>query len=381
MRLRSLVSSGGVLLLAIATLGCASAKPKLLYLTDARWREEIRARGVDPDSVPNPLLVTAPMRQTAKALAGIGSPDDQLRSLQRGLFDPEAFLFHYDSSDTLTAAETFERREGNCLSFTNLFVALARSIGLPVTTALVKRPSESEREGDLMVVVSHVVATAGWNIRPVFFDFDRRSHESFTTFEPLNDIWITALYLNNRGADELRSARPDLALRHLTSAVKLAPEFAPAWGNMGVAQRRLGKTSQALDAYRHALAIDPGEPTILSNLAVLYRSLGREMEADAAVAAANLSKASPYVLIVRGDVEFAGGRYREAMSFYKRAHRAGPKLADPWIAMAKVVAAEKRIEKARRYLSKAVLLEPNNEEALAMLRALDANPSVHAREE
>ncbi len=365
---------GCVLLLTFVTLGCTSSKPQLMYLSDARWREEIRARGLEPDSVPNPLRVTAPMRAKAKEMAGIGGPEDQLRRLQRGLFDPNVFPFHYESSDTLTAVETFERREGNCLSFTNLFVALARSIDLGVTTALVKRPGEDERDGDLMVVANHVVATAGWNIRPVFFDFDLQSHASFTTFVPLDDLWITALYLNNRGADELRSGRPDMALNQLNAAVKLAPEFASVWGNIGVAKRRLGKTSEALDAYRRALAIDPGNPTILSNLAVLYRSLGRDAEADAAIAAANLSKASPYVIIVRGDVEFAAGRNRQAMSFYKRARRADPGLADPWIAMAKVAIAEKRAEKAHRYLMEAIDREPDNKEARTMLQTLDVNP-------
>src|SRR4051794_10491152 len=36
----------------------------------------------------------------------------------------------YENERTLTAAETFAARSGNCLSFTNLFVALARAANL-----------------------------------------------------------------------------------------------------------------------------------------------------------------------------------------------------------------------------------------------------------
>jgi Tfp pilus assembly protein PilF len=356
----------------MAAAACSTGTPRRsIYLTPAEWEDEVRARGVDPTRVANPLAISEPMREAARALAGPGTPPERLRRLQSQLFDDTAFPFKYDNRETLTAAEAFFRREGNCLSFTNLFVAMGRTLGVPVTTALVKRARVSEREGDLIVVNNHVVAAMDWNSEPHFYDFDRRRHEPPTAFQPLDDLWITALYLNNRGADELRSGHPDIAVRYFGDSVKLAPEFAPTWGNVGVARRRLGDIPGALQAYQRALEIEPDNPTILGNLASLYRALGRSQEADNALLAANMTLASPHMLIVRGDLYLTQGDVDSALKLYKRAKRAGPLLADPWVAMARAELARRRPDAARQYLRKALEIEPGNSDAIAVEASLE----------
>lgn len=342
-----------------------------MYLSQERWEQELRKRGVDPSRVPNPLATSEPMRLTAENLAGEhGTSLQRLRHLQAGLFDTSAFPFQYAGRETLTAAEAFFRREGNCLSFTNLFVAMARSMGLPVTTALVKRSRASEREGDLIVVNNHVIATLDWNTKAEFFDFDHRRHEPPTKFQPLDDLWITSLYLNNKGADELRAGHPDIAIRYFDDAVRLAPEFAPAWGNVGVARRRLGDIDGALGAYQTALALDADNPTILNNLSSLYRALGRTQEADNALAAANLTLASPHVLIVRGDLELTQGRPSEAEKLYKRARRLGPTIPDPLIALARLEISRRAGRQAVAYIEAALAIDPKNRDATELLARL-----------
>lgn len=366
-----------VVLVAGVAMGCVSGSPKLMYLSQERWEQEVRKRGVDPSRVPNPLAVSEPMRLAAVQFSGeIGNDLARLKRLQSSLFDESEFPFHYSGRETLTAAEAFFRREGNCLSFTNLFVAMARSLELPVTTALVRRSRASEREGDLIVVNNHVVATVDWNTKAEFFDFDRRRHEPPTQFKPLDDLWITALFLNNKGADELRAGHPDIAIRYFEDAVRLAPEFAAAWGNVGVAKRRLGDIDGALQAYQKALSIEADNPTILNNLSSLYRALGRHQEADHALIAANLMLASPHVLIVRGDLELTQGRPDAAEKLYKRARRLGPELADPFIALARLEVGRKETRKAIKYLEEALEVEPANRDAhelLTRLRSTSAN--------
>lgn len=338
-----------------------------MFLTPSQWREELNRRGVDVHQVPNPLAVGDVMFTEANDLAGNGAPLERLRRLQTAFFDDKVFPFRYANRGTYTAAEAFARREGNCLSFTNLFVAMGRSLGIPVTTALVTRAQASEKEGDLIIVNNHVVAAYPYGTEWDYFDFDRRPHERPKVYKPLDDLWITALYLNNRGADELRAGHPDIALRYFDYATRLAPGFPPAWGNLGVARRRLGDIQGALDAYARALAISADDPTILGNLASLYRYLGRESEAETALKAANLAAATPHVLIVRGDLELAQGRTKKAISLYKRARSLGPKLADPWVALARAEMARSRPEAARKDLERALALEPNQPEAVILL--------------
>jgi Tfp pilus assembly protein PilF len=358
------------LVLPMLLVGCATTRPSLVNLTPQQWKAEIVRRGVDPRDVPDPLATTEQMRETAAKLAGVGTPESRLAALQEALFDSSRFPFAYDVRTTLTAAEAFQRREGNCLSFTNLFVAMARSLGVPATTGLVLRIRSSEQEGDLIVVNNHVVALYTSAGGTTYYDFDRTRKHRPSLLKPLDDMWITGLYMNNRGADELRAGRPDLAARYFLDAVRLAPTFAPAWGNLGVARRRLGDTAGALDAYHHALAIDAGNPTILTNLGALYRLMGKEYEAEAAIAAANLTNATPHVLLVRGDLELAQGRVREAIRFYKRAKRLAPKLAAPWVALARAELAKSNPRSARHYLRHALRIRPDDSEARKLLEGI-----------
>ena len=98
---------------------------------EARWQRELRRRGVDPAKVENPLCFSDEMQEAARRAAGQGMPVEKLRSLQRYLFDEDRFPFDYSSRGTHDAERAFETRRGNCVSFTTLFLSLARPAGLP----------------------------------------------------------------------------------------------------------------------------------------------------------------------------------------------------------------------------------------------------------
>ncbi len=362
------------LALVTVTLGCASAKPNPYNLTPAQWEQEVRRRGVDPREVPDPLAVTDAMRQEARRIAGTGTALEQLRKLQLELFASASSPFEYDNRATLTAAEAFHRRQGNCLSFTNLFVALGRSLGVPVTTALVLRVRGSEREGDLIVVNTHVIAVLYYAGGAEYYDFDRSRDRRPTALRPLEDMWITALYLNNRGADELRAGHPAAARKLFEETVRLAPAFAAGWGNLGVTRRRLGDVPGAFAAYEQALSIEHDNPTVLANLSALYASLGKTQEARLALEAGNVSQSSPHVLIVRGDLELAQGRPRDAMKFFKRARSLAPDLPDAWVALAKCEIVLGKRHAAQRSLARALKLRPDLAEARELLRQVASSP-------
>jgi len=359
-----------IMVLAGLTVACASTGSRAIFLTQDQWAAAVRERGVDPDRIPNPLYVTDEMRRAAAELAGYGSSVERLNRLQQSLFDNDRFPFSYETRGTLTAAEAYYRRQGNCLSFTNLFVALGRSIGIPVTTALVLRARGSEQEGDLIVVNTHVVATLATTGENVYYDFQRSRRQEPVAVRTLGDLWITALYLNNLGSDELRAGHSAAALKYFEDAVKLAPDFGPAWGNLGVARRRAGDVSGAFDAYREALALDPDNPTILANLAALYGSLGRREEAEAALQAANLSQASAHVLVVRGYLELTRGQVSAAHKLFRRARRMAPEAAEPLVALARAEVARGNRNGALKYLDRALRISPDDQAASSLKQHL-----------
>ena len=354
-------------MLALVLAGCATSQRSLMNLTPDQWRNQVVQRGVDPATVPNPLLVTPEMREVTRRMAGMGTDLEKMTHLQEALFDKDRFPFAYDNRGTFTAAEAFFRREGNCLSFTNLFVAMARSLNIEVSTALVLRARASEQDGDLIVVNNHVIAVMPYGEERVYFDFDRTRRERPAVVVPLDDIQVTALYLNNRGAEDLRSGHPETAITKFEKAVKLAPHIAAAWANLGVARRRMGDTTGAMKAYGRALQIDPANPTTLANLAAFYRSQGQIQEAREALAAADISKASAHMLLVRGDLELSQGNTRGAMRLYRRARHAAPNLAAPLLALARVEIIRSRPDKAETYVRRALEVEPDNSEAQGLL--------------
>lgn len=339
------------------------------------WSKGLVRRGVDPALVENPIEITPEIKRAAEEMSGGGGGTvDQLKRIQSALFDAKRFTFDYEAGLTYTASEALAAGRGNCVSFTNLFIAMARSRGLRVRAGSMTPRVTGEKRGDLVYVTTHVVAVYQLHDRFVVFDFYRSREDDVPRIRLLDDYELAALAVNNRAVEAL--GRGDLAAAEprLEAAVKLAPSFAGAYGNLGVLRRRRGDIPGALDAYRQALALEPRNPAILGNLAALYVGLGREREAQAALRLADMSMATTYTTLARGDLEAADGRIDVAMRFYKRAARLDPKIPEPHLAIARVERARGRIEDALRAAQRALSLAPDNEEARSMVRELSAAP-------
>lgn len=338
--------------LVLALSGCATAR-----VDREAWLREVRRVGLDPSEVANPVAYSEEMAETARAAAGDGTERERLRRLQAFLVDSERFPFDYEPTGTYGAEETFRLRRGNCVSFTSLFVALGRSVGIPLRAALIYR-GEAEREESMVVVNTHMVAAL---LKPgslTVYDFARERGRAISGLMVIDDVWLTAVYLNNWGAENLRRGRIDEAVADLEVAIRLAPGFTAPYGNLGVARRMAGDVEGALEVYRRALEVDAEDPTILNNLASLYRSLGRYDESSAALRAADLSGATPFLLITRGDLELEQGNFKKALRLYRRAHRTAPDLPEPLVAIARLELERERPQAARRALDRALERDP-----------------------
>ncbi len=334
------------------------------------WARALLARDIDPAAVPNPIAFTPEMRDAADRLAGQGSVSKRLQALQGGLFDASRFPFQYDSRGTFAAIEAYSERRGNCLSFTCLFIAMARSLGLDARAAIPAYEGRSEREGDLVVVNTHVVATYGISDSLLVFDFDRTRERRVVGANMIDDLYLGGLYLSNLGVEDLRTGRYDVAIGRFETAIRLAPKLLAARGNLGVARRRAGDTAGALRAYQEALEIEPRDPGILGNLAALYRLQGLEREAQAALALASVATASPYFLVVRADLERAQGRPEAALRLYRRAHRMDRSFADPLVGIAETELGLGHGRSARSAAYEALEIEPGSAAARKVLERL-----------
>jgi len=332
------------------------------------WKIEIAELGLDPDEVVYPFHATPQMRSWAeKAVGPVGSSEASLRlaNLQRAFFDEGEFEFSYDDSRTLTAERAFAERRGNCLSFTSLFIAMSRSLGIPAYLMAVTRDPVVDRDGGLVVVNHHVVAAHGSGPQAVIYDFSFLSEAPVVGRSVLDDVRASALHHNNLGANALREGLLEPAGRHFEIVTLLAPDWPAGWVNLGVLRVRTNDVEGAFEAYRRALAINPSNSSALNNLSILYRNLGRDDESRVALLAAAQRGASPFTLITLADSEMARGDLRSAESYLKRAKRRFPREPEVWDGLARYAARAGEAIREQRYLRKARALREKEAAAAA----------------
>ena len=366
-------------LLAVIALfpigGCATTNPGTL--DRPAFDRLLEARGLEPSQVPLPYELNDEMRVWVRKVVPRPhqmEPMERLQLLLDALLDPRRLKLEYESHYTATAAQVFATRKANCLAFTNLFVGLAREVGVPVFFLDVDDVERYEKEGDLVVVSGHV--SAGYGVGPTLkvLDFAAAPRANHRVVRQIPDLTAVALYYSNRGGELLRLGKHAEALPWLQIAVKLDPELSRAWVNLGVARRRGNDLDGAEEAYRTALETDPGAVSAYQNLALLLRLRGRLDEADELMTLSQkVVSRNPFNFLNLGDLSLSHGRLEEARRFYRKALRLHRESADPYAAMGLWAVAAGDLEEARRWHRKAAERdESDGEEACERLRLLEA---------
>ncbi len=355
--------------LAAGMTGCGSFEPQAGFeVSPAQWRAGVARRGADPAEVRNPMALTPAMASAAREVGGAGHDEDRLDRLRAALLNGRDYTFEYERGSTFSAADAFENRRGNCVSFTNLFIALGRSLGIRLQAALVSNRGTSEREGNLIVTYNHMVAVyalvGGPSVR--VYDFYGTAVEPGGRLTLLDDWAVAAIRASNDGIAHLGLGEAAEAVHDLEIAVKLAPRLGSLHANLALAKWRSGDVAGAFATIERGLAAEPGCPSLLQNLAALYVDDGRPAEARAALAALDVHRASPYAFIVRGDLELRSGDPKAAIRNYREAASLDPKLADPWLSIARAELSRGRPDASRKAAKKALKRDPSSGEARKM---------------
>jgi hypothetical protein len=89
--------------------------------------------------------------------------------------------FDYDPQVTLQADEAFAARTGNCLTFSSLFIAMAREAGLEAWYQEIAIPPKWRAVNDTLLVSMHVNAVVEDNGKRYTVDVSRRKPHRTTT--------------------------------------------------------------------------------------------------------------------------------------------------------------------------------------------------------
>lgn len=346
--------------LLVATVATAAAATRQALFDEA---ELVSGRALELDTpeawvvVPTSeevLALDAEMTAFVESLRDMRDPQQKMFALIRAMDARGMFSLQY-TEVTRTVRRTFHERQGNCLSFTMLFVTLARAAGLRATYQTVEVPPSWVYDGQV-VIASHVntIVRTGRNGEETIVDFNLRSYDDARRSRRIDDSYALALFYTNLGAEAMLAGEYAAALLYLREAASVHSDVAGLWVNLGVLYSRHGRHRHAESAYLRALAVDRDEPSALANLALLYDTLGeaelaaeyRERvqsyrarnpyyhysvaarafeQADYSHALASLRKAlrlkrdEPEFYELRGSVQAALGKSREAARNFARA--------------------------------------------------------------
>lgn len=206
---------------------------------------------------------------------------DRMRRLLSAMIETGLMSLDYDDAKTKTARQTFHDRVGNCMSFTALFVALAREANLEVTFQTVEVPPIWYADSDLVILNNHVNALVKQNFGSrVVVDFNVTELKGDYDTHEVSDEYALALYYNNVAMDSLRKGDLEQSFRLLKKSIETYPDIAGNWANLGVIYSRSNKDDYAIGAYHKALDLDRKHRPSLTNLASIYQGRGDSERAE-----------------------------------------------------------------------------------------------------
>ncbi len=290
-----------------------------------------------------------------------GSKEERLRLLIDFVLEEPGLNLQYDVGTTRTVAETYRSRKANCLSFTLLFIALAREAGLKAYVQEYEQVLVWYLQDGLVFNSSHVNARIEAGAERQTVDVGRNVLVSRYRPRNISDQRAMSFYYNNRGVELMADGDLPGAGRHLNAAVAMQPEDPAVWSNLGVLQLRLGDTRTAERNYQKALELDSSHGAALANIVTLYQRNGRSKQA--AEYTRRLRKvqfADPFHQFMLGMDYERRGEYAMAASYYRRATRLHSDEPAFYLGLARVYTEMGQPGRAQRSLARAYALRDEN---------------------
>ena len=238
--------------------------------------EEIAAV-LPPDEV---LNLTPEMRAFTRKLVGRSLPPlERAKRLVHVLVRKDFFPKGYYTEHTRTASEVYDKRSGNCLSYTNLFVAMARELGIRAHFQFARIPPSWTSDSGYLVRSRHInvlvsdkkLSSSNW----VTIDFNKVASASIYPSKPVSDAFALSSYYNNLAVDKLYTRDYKSTVALLAQAIEIEPNNSDAWVNLAAVYSKHNKDAETQAAFEAALRAEPGHESALAGLARLYRDRGK----------------------------------------------------------------------------------------------------------
>lgn len=303
------------------------------------------------------------------------SKPERLRLLIDFVFNEPGLGLLYDNETTRTVTEAYRTRQANCLSFTLLFVALAREAGLKTHIQEYQEVLFWYLQDGLVYNSSHVNAKV--EAGPLRQTVDVGRNMLISRYKPklISDRRALSFFYNNRGVELMAQGDLVSARRHMQESLRLAPDEPSGWSNLGVLEMRVGDTAAAERAYHEALKLDSRHDASLTNLVTLYQRIGNESLAAKYLKRLNkVQSADPFHQFMMAMDSERRGDFAAAVNYYLRAIRLYREEPAFHIGLARAYEALGDATRAQRAQARAEALKHENER-----RALQAKNEERRR--
>ncbi|MEE4217051.1 MAG: transglutaminase domain-containing protein [Xanthomonadales bacterium] len=278
--------------------------------------------GYDIESI-DPLAMSAEMKQFVDSHLGSRRfAEDRAWKLAYAALDPWVLDFEYDPHVTLTAREAFRTRRGNCLAFSNMFIAMARYAGLNAWYREVEIDPEWNSREDTLLVSLHVNAATRDRGKEYVIDVSRRPKREGERHRVISDREAEAQFYNNLGANALVENDLPMAYAYFRKAEETVPGLPYIWSNLGVVLNRNDQVEDAILVYNTALQLDARHTVSLNNLYSIYEERGELEKAQKLQQQVERNRRkNPFYLHYLSELAFSERLWDEAIEYANRAIR------------------------------------------------------------
>ena len=154
------------------------------------------------------------------------------------------------------------------------------------------------------------------------------------------------------------------AIAAFSAAIRLNPNYAEAYNNLGVTLARQGKTAEAIAAYQKAISINPNFAMTYNNLGVALANQGKTAEAIAAYQ--KVISLNPNHAVAYNNLGFAlddQGKIAEAIAAYQKVISLNPNYAEAYNNLGAILYRQGKTAEAIANTRKAISINPNFTEA------------------
>lgn len=327
-----------------------------------------RSRGL---RVEDPLTIEpSALKDAADAVGRFGDPFERLRRLVNYLNDTRTLGFQYAPNLSLTASQAFRVRKGDCIAYTNLFIAISRYLGLPTYYVHVSEVLSHYEHRGLFFTSSHVAVGYGTGPSAVVIDFTKSTSDwKLAIYRAVDDATAAALYYNNLAVDAMMSGRLDDAEKMLRFLIEQKPEVEETYNNLGVLLNRRARYQEALSVLQRGMKAFPAYKPLYTNGLVAARGAKRsDLEKNFEQRGHEIEDRNPYFLFARGMSLFHQGDLIAAAEELERAAGLKPDSAAIFAWLARVWLTAGRVEEGREAADEVRKLAPGS----PLLRELEA---------